>query len=334
MDVINAMGGATLAQRTKSESVEAGLNDNAADINDDIDDGNDDIDDGNGDTNEQYLPFRNVRDFFARVNACTEETFFVFSPVSAADYEALLKSRDRRGQKFQMDLWDGTQLWITTHASGLHETLHGHLDDKILLQVASMGLCDDWKRVGTTTFTAGAGGSGGEGDSSRKPVSQRPLPAMWPTLVIEGGYSQSLRKLRHKARWWLQESNFEVKIVLIAKCLRTSKTILVEKWVGIPPLAQISPPNVTTRAQQQRLNMQGQGWGLVPGKAQTVTIRPIPGVDPRQTSTPNSFQVVRSPLVLEFSLLFLRQPGAGEGNVSLGAQAFQSFAASIWQDVE
>ncbi|KAI5864687.1 hypothetical protein GGS23DRAFT_561410 [Durotheca rogersii] len=156
-----------------------------------------------------------------------------------------------------MDFWDGTELWVTARLSGAHETLHKYLDDEVLIQVYNIGLRDDWKPVGSTTFSASTGSSGGEGDSSRKPTSQRGSPTERPTLIIEGGYSQSMGKLRHKARWWLGNHNFEVEIVLIAKFLRASKTILVEKWVSIPAQAQTSPPNVTTRARQQRSNMQG-----------------------------------------------------------------------------
>ncbi|KAK3363699.1 hypothetical protein B0T25DRAFT_492680 [Lasiosphaeria hispida] len=323
MDALPAADGAALAEHVKkSESAEAGIQDDIPDINDGTDD---DVN-----NNEQYLPFRSVRDFFARVNACTEETFLIVSPVSAAEYEAVSKSRERRGLKFRMDFWDGVELWVTVHASGVHEVLHRYLDDNIRDRIVLMGLGNNWKAVGSTTFNANRSGS--EGDSSRKPPSQRRFPTAWPTLVIEGGYSQSMRKLRHKARWWLKTSNFEVKIVLLAKFLPISKTILVEKWVGAPAQASLpaSLPNVTTRARQQLLNAQA----LVPSQVQAITIKPLPGVNPRQTPSPNSFQVVRSPLVLEFSLLFLRQPGPGEGDVFLGSQLFQNFAAAVWEEVE
>lgn len=118
-----------------------------------------------------------------------------------------------------MDLWDGVELWVTAGTSTAHEELHGFLDDKTLLQVGNMDLDDDWGRVGSSRFYGASGGSGGEGDSCRKPRSQRRSPTAWPTLVIEAGYSQSTRKLRHKARWWLETSNFGVKIVLLAKLL-------------------------------------------------------------------------------------------------------------------
>ncbi|KAK3944463.1 hypothetical protein QBC46DRAFT_374384 [Diplogelasinospora grovesii] len=284
-------------------------------------DDNDDYDE----SNERYLPFRSIRDFFAQVNACTEETFLIFSGVSAAQYEATVKSRDRRGLKFKIDLWDGGELWVTAGISAAHGTLHGFFDDEIYRQVCGMGLYTDWKRTASTNYLGNS--SGGQGDSSRKPRSQRPSPTAWPTLVLEAGYSQSMRKLRLKARWWFRASNHEVKIVILTKLFRTSKRIVVEKWTEV--LAPQPTAGVTTRAQCRQLAVQTP----TPNCAPKITIEPFPGTTLAQMSSSNSFQVVRAPLVLEFSLLFLRQPGQGENDISLGAQTFQAFAAQVWEDV-
>ena len=54
-----------------------------------------------------------------------------------------------------------------------------------------------------------------EGDSSYRPKSARPNKDDWPTLVVEAGYSQSLRDLRLKANRWLSNSANSVKIVVI-----------------------------------------------------------------------------------------------------------------------
>ena len=314
--------------------------DDIPDVNaetDDIPNNNDGTDDD--DDNEQYLPFRGVEDFFAQVDACAKETFLIFSPVSAAEYETIFKSRELQGRKFRMDLWDGKKLRITAHVSGPHERLHRYLDEDIQNRVLFMGLKKEWTAMGSQKFKPGGSGNdgeGGEADSSRKPESQRPSATAWPTLVIEGGYSQSIESLRVKADWWLKEFNFEVKIVLLAKLSRSSRTILVEKWVGVPPEPETNSPNVITRARQRLLDAQAQtqtSGPLVPGKVQTITITPVAGVNPHQTPSPNSFQVVGSPLVLEFSLLFLRQPGPGEGDILYGVQELQEFAEAVWRAV-
>ncbi|KAK3945269.1 hypothetical protein QBC46DRAFT_403480 [Diplogelasinospora grovesii] len=189
----NASSDGALMERIKNdESAEAGIQDGIP------------IFENDGDSNERYLPFRSVRDFFAQVDACIEETFLIFSPVSAAQYEAVAKFRERRARKFRIDLWDEGELWVRAGTSTAHESLHG----------CTMGLEYDWESTGSATFYKAGGGSAGEGDSSRKPGSERPSPTGWPTLVIEAGYPQSMRKLRQKARWWFEASNFDVKIVL------------------------------------------------------------------------------------------------------------------------
>ncbi|KAJ9364705.1 hypothetical protein DTO280E4_1485 [Paecilomyces variotii] len=58
----------------------------------------------------------------------------------------------------------------------------------------------------------------------------------WPTLVIEIGNAQSLAKLREDVRWWFENSEGDVRIVLLMIVHQRSRTITLEKW-------QLAPPN-------------------------------------------------------------------------------------------
>lgn len=42
-----------------------------------------------------------------------------------------------------------------------------------------------------------------------------PPESKWPTIVMETGYANSKRKLDLNARWWLNESEGEVKMVFV-----------------------------------------------------------------------------------------------------------------------
>ncbi len=63
----------------------------------------------------------------------------------------------------------------------------------------------------------------------------------------------------------------------------------------------------------------------VPERQQAIVIR-------RDASTnPVSYNVDRTPPVLKFKLLFLRDPRAGERDVVLGIPELQKYAAVIWR---
>lgn len=152
-----------------------------------------------------------------------------------------------------------------------------------------------------------------KGDSSGGPEPQRATKGAWPTLVIEAGYSQTLGELRQTARQWFAMSNHEVKIVLLTKFDGTR--ILLEKWQEVP---QDRPGATTTW-----LSIQHQG----PKPIQEITIT-------RNTTTnPISYNVTSGALVLSFNLLFLRNPGPGEGDFVISVQELQEYAERVWEEV-
>lgn len=102
-----------------------------------------------------------------------------------------------------------SKVMIITIPTGPHERLHLFNNSEIEYQITQMGLRANWKAMGATTFGA-QGGDVGEGDSTGRPMSERPGALDWPTLVIEAGYSESLEELRRAARWWFRASDHKV----------------------------------------------------------------------------------------------------------------------------
>jgi len=108
-------------------------------------------------------------------------------------------------------------------------------------------------------------------------------------------------------------SNHEVKIVLLAKF--NGITILLEKW---EEQISVRPGATTTRHSLQH---------PTPILRQSITITQ------NATTNPISYNVTRGALVLSFRLLFLRDPGPGEGDIVLSVQELEEYAEDVWAQV-
>ncbi|OKL62027.1 hypothetical protein UA08_02255 [Talaromyces atroroseus] len=74
----------------------------------------------------------------------------------------------------------------------------------------------------------------GEGRTKRPDTSYLPIRypnRKWPTLVVEVGFSQDLRKLQTDARWWLSESNGDVRTMIIISKNPKKNEMTIEKWI-------------------------------------------------------------------------------------------------------
>lgn len=192
-----------------------------------------------------------------------------------------------------------------------------------------MGLKNDWKPVGSTTFRSRGHPRGdvGEGDSSGRPKSQQHQGSHRPTLVIEAGQSQSLQSLRMDMRWWFAASHHDVKIVLLVKLNANRGEIILEKWVE---------PVLGLRRQGATVTRAATGAAVQPHCDQVINITRAPGITNTHAagSNPASYIVTRGALRLEFDRLFLRQPDSGEGDVIIDIPSLQMFAVNVWEDVE
>jgi hypothetical protein len=109
---------------------------------------------------------------------------------------------------------------------------------------------------------------------------------------------------------WFSMSNYEVRIVLLAKFDDTK--ILLEKW---EEEMQVRPGATTTRRSLQH---------PMPVLRQRITITQ------NTTTDPISYNVTSGALVLSFRLLFLRDAGPGEGDFVFGVQELEEYAENAW----
>lgn len=114
-------------------------------------------------------------------------------------------------------------------------------------------------------------------------------------------------------RWWFSASSHDVKIVILVKFHRTRDEIALEKWVEEPSSSR--PGATTTR------------WSgtLRPVLQQLITLtRDL-------TTDPVSYNVASDTLLLEFRLLFLRNPRPEEGgDIVFTVSDLERFAERAW----
>ena len=149
----------------------------------------------------------------------------------------------------------------------------------------------------------------------------RPRPSVsghrWPALVIETGCSESLTQLRQGMHWWFAASRHEVKIVLLVELDKDGRRIRILKYTeDWPP----SLGQTITRA------------SLTPTKTNAV-LRHTNVITPAGNSF-HQYHVDRGDLVLEFALLFRRQPdaAAGEDDIVISVPELELLATETWDD--
>lgn len=202
--------------------------------------------------------------------------------------------------------------------TGVHETLHLELYySGYVPQLVAMGrLWHAWRSMGATYFRSnhpGGAGGGVEADSSGGPKPQRLGRGHWPTLAIEAGETESLDQLRADMRWWFSSSNHDVKIVLLAKFDRRQSQIILEKW------------------EEQAATRQGATTTRLAATPQPVLQQAI--TITREATTPVSYSVTGGALLLEFRLLFLRDPDPPESDVVMSVEFLQEYADMVWCQV-
>lgn len=242
--------------------------------------------------------------------------------VSFRDFDAIQRAYKMRGMKFRFRrYYYNDRILIIGIPTHLHVQLHTALFSQLTAKITRMGLHRSYKNIGSATYKANWGNTGGdegEADSALGPRPDRTGPREWPTLVIEAGYDESLTGLRHDMEWWFNTSNHQVKIVLLAKFHRHQNCIQLEKWEEHQQGNR--PGATTTRSVSQ----------LVPVNRQTIDIIQD------ATVSPPTYNVTRGALVLDFSLVFLRPPNIsqGEGDFVFTVEDLKWYAELVWAQVE
>ncbi|KAK2590464.1 hypothetical protein QQS21_011851 [Conoideocrella luteorostrata] len=271
---------------------------------------------------DKTIVFTTIKKLFNEIDRTVGDSLTVTS-VSDSDFAAIKAQRNKLGQKFRFWYQSKHHLLIVTIPTGVHESLHGTLYGHFQIALGAMGLYNEgWHYFGSTTCKgraiSGTGGDEGEGDSSGGPAPMRSSGNAWPTIVFEAGYSRTLAELRARKDWWFRASNHDVKIVVIIQFYRQG-IILIERWEETRQTIQPRPGATTTRAAAAQ-----NGSAISPILQQEIKIT-------RDTTTnPPSFNVVRNDLVLNFRLLFLRDPGPGEHDVIIDVNLLRTYARMTW----
>ncbi|VUC23664.1 unnamed protein product [Clonostachys rosea] len=232
--------------------------------------------------------------------------------VSPHDFSAIDKYREDHRRKYRFRrYYPERSLLIIAITKLYHEVSHVTLYQDIVYKFSEMGLRNHWVSTGGATFEQEGDGKlgSGEADSTGCPIEPgRRCLLRWPMLVIETGYSQSLQQLRDDSKWWFEESNHQVKIVVLIK-LHTGPLgkMTVEQWRERP--------------------IDSSSGQLEPVYQQVIDIAQISATANR--TLPLSYSVTESALELKFSDLFLRDPGHGEGNIVIEIEDLQGLAAHI-----
>jgi hypothetical protein len=236
--------------------------------------------------------------------------YLVFQPVTEDDFAKIEEKRHTIGRGLRFTYCTDIDTLIIKVPTPAHERVTRAFTFDFNYRITIMGLSaqDDLVDMGATAYKGTS--SKKEPDSCWRPPAARPNELDWPTLVFEIGVSETLRKLRNDAQWWLANSQGRVKIVLLFKINRAARTIHIEKWECRPatPIYYLrsnqQPAQVPTQIQTVDINANG------------VVIRSPPATTP--------------PLVLHFRNILLRQPVPPEQDVIYTAQNLQSLANSIW----
>jgi hypothetical protein len=243
----------------------------------------------------------------------SDQQYLVFARVGVDDLAKIDRARDRMGEHTRLAHYTDIDLLIVKLPSAKHEMAHLSLVHKIIEKLVRMGMpVEEFCGIGANRFRGHNYSK--EGDSTFKPYSRRPNDTDWPTIVFESGFSESLSRLRHDARWWLVESGGDVKIVIIISMKRAQAQaqpmLRIEKWELAPMIGR----QFTLRSASNNLNNNL----------------------PRQTSTriqqitivPNT--VPGASLVLEFAKIFLRPAVPPESNITFTGQELSTWAARLW----
>ncbi|XXG99234.1 hypothetical protein Hte_005571 [Hypoxylon texense] len=259
--------------------------------------------------------FTNIHDLFRIIDSISGDSL-IFTEISPSNFARVDHERSKRRRKFRWRLYHAeSQTLIVAITTRVHEVLHLTIYLQYHARLCRAGTETTWATIGATTFPSG--GDFGEGDSTGAPSPQRDRKGSWPTLVVLGGCSLSLNQLRNVMRWWFSASSHDVKIVILAKFDRGQSKIILEKWEE----AAATRPEATTTRRAAAVQQ------MTPVLRQEITIRRDEAMNPA------SYNVTRGPLVLEFKLLYLRDPGPQETDFIIDIPDLQRYAEAVWRHV-
>ncbi|KAJ5917367.1 hypothetical protein N7466_010921 [Penicillium verhagenii] len=139
--------------------------------------------------------------------------------------------------------------------------------------------------------TSGGRTKRSDGDWQPSPV---PIPAQWPSVVLEIGLSEGPGKLKKDAQFWLTESHGQTRSVITVNITKKLGRITLENWT-----------------------MQGESIG----SAQKIHIN-----ESYKITGPTTFTI-------PFESFFLRDKGSGESDFEITHEELRRFAQSVRRSI-
>ncbi|KAL5615393.1 hypothetical protein BROUX41_005440 [Berkeleyomyces rouxiae] len=165
----------------------------------------------------------------------------------------------------------------------------------------------------------------------------------FPSLVFEAGWSQSVLMLQTKARWWFDASDGQVRVVLIAKTVHSTGTIIIEKWLAsvgqCVQKIEIKPRRggslVNKRKSTLQMDEQVDGETDADEDDSMLVDKPAsPGIGSMEPIVPDLFEVHGGPIHIDFNDIFLASPGdvpRTENDVVITEDELQEYACLVWK---
>lgn len=211
-----------------------------------------------------------------------------------------------------------------------HETVSRGFESLIREEAKRQGVRQDLISKGSETIKQPPYAK--EADSAWGPRRQIPgRDDKWPTLVLEVGLSENLRRLHIDLKWWFSNSRGQVKVVLVVSIQRKEPKMVLERWelqrrrTHSYPLRSLGgiPKEGTGQNNQGDNDNQGPE---VPTMVQKITYT----LDPSSRTMTST----GGPLVIPFHKIFLKNttPYSIQGDFAFTAAAFeQEVAMEVWE---
>lgn len=200
-----------------------------------------------------------------------------------------------------------TQYMVIKLLTRAHEAASRHLCVEVMYVLRDMGLHRSITMAGSHSVRGGSCEK--QADESWIPI--QPVlgrDVKWPTVAVEVGVSESYRKLKADAEWWLTSSRGNVKLIIIVSINRKNPDIKFET---------VALDQINLRLQRPR---------YVPTIRQSITTS-------REAKRPDAPITVNPavPLTIQFEELFCRQPVPPEHNIDLSPEQLREISTQVWK---
>ncbi|OOF95831.1 hypothetical protein ASPCADRAFT_405533 [Aspergillus carbonarius ITEM 5010] len=236
-----------------------------------------------------------IRTKVEKLQAKDVTQYISYKHVSPQKFTWIDEHRDQLECKVRFAYYPDISTMIIKIPTREHEITHTNIGETVTIQIRNMGIPrDEYLALGATIYV-GPTASKKESDAAWINPTLRPKHDDWPFLVMEVGVSESLSRLRQDVAWWISNSRGQVRIVLLIQVTRSSKRIVLEKYI---PKEAVYP---RTRARAALPPV------YVPDLVSTTTVNH--GVSPPV--------VTGGRMVLEFEKVIGRPPIAPEEDIEL-----------------